>query len=160
MNMIENQPGELTLIFNSDKHDDRKARGYVEALQGFRVKTLDLAREKITETQLAEVAGKMNVGIEELIDPTYDDHISVHKEGLKMMDRQSMLTLMVNDPKLISTPIAIIGKHAYKFGTGYGFLKEKMVQEVAGLKNANREEKRGVEKREDGGETTGLGSEE
>jgi len=157
MDMIENQPGELTLIFNSDKHDDRKARGYAEALQGFRVKTLDLAKEKITETQLAEIAGKMNVGIEELLDPTYDDHISVHKEGLNMMDRQSMLTLMVNDPKLISTPIAIIGKHAYKFGSGYGFLKEKMVQEDAGLNSANREEKRGVEKHKNPGEKSGLG---
>lgn len=154
MNMIHNEPGELTLIFNSDKHDDQKARGYVEALQGFKIKTLDLAREKITETQLAEIADKMNVGIEELMDPTYDDHISVHKEGLNLMDRQSMLTLMVHDPKLISTPIAIIGKHAYKFGTGYSFLKEKMVQEVAGLKSANREEKRGIHRAANPGEET------
>jgi arsenate reductase (glutaredoxin) len=144
MDMINNQPGELTLIYNSEKSDDKNARGYVEALQGFKVKTLDLAKDKITETQLAEIADKLKVGIEELLDPTYDDHISVHKEGLKLMDRQSMLTLMVQDPKLISTPIAIIGKHAYKFGTGYAFLKEKMVQEVAGLKSANREEKRGI----------------
>lgn len=143
--MINNQPGELTLIYNSDKHDDKKARGYVESLTGFAIKTLDLAREKLTETQLAEVADKMEVPIEELLDPTYDDHISVHKEGLKFMDRQSLLTLMVHDPKLISTPIAIIGKRAYKFGSGYAFIKEKMVQEVAGLDKANREEKRGID---------------
>lgn len=148
--MINNEEGELTLIYNSDKSDDKKARGYVEALQGFKVKTLDLARDKITETQLAEVADKMKVGIEELIDPTHDDHISVHKEGLKLMDRHSMLTLMVNDPKLIATPIAIIGKQAYKFGSGYAFIKEKMVQEVAGLNSANREEKRGIKRTNSG----------
>lgn len=151
-NMINNEVGELTLIFNSDKHDDKKARGYVEALQGFKVKTLDLARERITETQLAEIANMMKCQIEELIDSTYDDHISVHKEGLNMMDRQSMLTLMVHDTKLIATPIAIIGKQAYKFGSGYGFLKEKMVQEVAGLRSANREEKRGIHRAENPGE--------
>lgn len=143
--MINNEPGELTLIYNSDKHDDKKARGYVESLKGFTIKTLDLSKEKITETQLAEVADKMGVGIEELLDPSYDDHISVHKEGLKLMDRQSLLTLMVHDPKLINTPIAIIGKQAYKFGSGYAFIKEKMVQEVAGLTKANREEKRGID---------------
>jgi arsenate reductase (glutaredoxin) len=143
--MIHNETGELTLIYNSEKHDDRLARGYVESLKGFTIKTLDLSKEKITETQLAEVADKMNVGIEELLDPTYDDHISVHKEGLKLMDRQSMLTLMVHDPKLINTPIAIIGKRAYKFGSGYAFIKEKMAEEVAGLTNANREEKRGID---------------
>jgi arsenate reductase-like glutaredoxin family protein len=142
--MIHNEEAELTLIYNSDKHDDKKARGYVESLGGFKIKTIDLAKESITETQLAEVAGKLNCSIEDLLDPTFDDHISVHKEGLKLMDRQSLLTLMTHDPKLINTPIAIIGKHAYKFGSGYAFIKEKMAQEVAGLSKANREEKRGI----------------
>lgn len=143
--MIHNEKAELTLIYNSDKQDDKKARGYVESLPGFTVKTIDLSKESITETQLAEIADKMNCGIEELLDPTFDDHISVHKEGLMMMDRQSLLTLMTHDRKLIITPIAIIGKHAYKFGSGYAFIKEKMAQEVAGLSGANREEKRGVQ---------------
>jgi arsenate reductase (glutaredoxin) len=142
--MIHNESAELTLIYNSDKDNDKKARGYVESLQGFTIKTIDLAKESITETQLSEIALKLNIGIEDLLDPTYDDHISVHKEGLKLMDRQSLLTLMTHDTKLISTPIAIIGKHAYRFGTGYAFIKEKMVQEVAGLAKANREEQRGV----------------
>jgi arsenate reductase-like glutaredoxin family protein len=142
--MIHNEPGELTLIYHSDKQTDKKARGYVESLQGFKIKTIDLARESLTETQLAEIADKLHCGIEDILDPTYDDHISVHTEGLKLMDRQSLLTLMTHDTKLIHTPIAIIGKQAYKFGSGYEFIKEKMVQEVAGLANANREEKRGV----------------
>lgn len=143
--MINNKSGELTLIYNSNKSDDKKARGYVESLSGVTVKTLDLAREKLTETQLAEIADKMEIGIEELIDPTFDDHISVHKEGLKLMDRQSLLTLMTNDPKLISTPIVILGNKAYKVGTGYGFIKERMVKEVADLEHANKEEKRDVD---------------
>jgi len=142
--MIHNEPTELTLIYNSEKSDDKKARGYVESLQGFKIKTIDLAHESITETQLAEIADKLNVKIEEMLDPTYDDHVSVHTEGLKLMDRQSLLTLMTHDRKLISTPIAIIGKLAYKFGSGYALIREKMVQEVAGLTNANREEKRGI----------------
>jgi arsenate reductase (glutaredoxin) len=142
--MINNESAELTLIFNSEKLEDRKARGYVESLQGFKIKTIDLNRESITETQLAEIADKLNCAIEDMLDPTYDDHISVHTEGLKLMDRQSLLTLMTHDTKLINTPIAIIGKHAYKFGSGYAFIKEKMAQEVAGLDSANREEKRGL----------------
>lgn len=142
--MIENQNNELTLIYNSDKSDDKKARGYVEAIPGVTIKTIDLAKQKITETQLAEIADKMLVGVEDLLDPTYDDHISVHKEGLKMMDRNSLLTLMIQDPKLLSTPIVIMGKKAFKLGTGYELIKEKMANEVAGLNNANREEKRGL----------------
>ena len=41
--------------------------------QRLAIKTLDLAREKITETQLAQIADKMQVPIEELVDITYDD---------------------------------------------------------------------------------------
>jgi len=132
----------MTLIYHSDKEDDKKARGYVESLKGYPVKTLDLSKESLTETQIAQLADKMNMGIEELIDPTYDDHISVHKEGLKLMDRQEMLTLMRHDPKLISTPILVVGDKAYKYGTAYELLKEDMVESVGKLKHVNREEKR------------------
>jgi len=140
--MINNEPREMTLIYHSDKEDDKKARGYVESLKGYAVKTLDLSKESLTETQIAQLADKMNMGIEELIDPTYDDHISVHKEGLKLMDRQEMLTLMRHDPKLISTPILVVGDKAYKYGTAYELLKEDMVESVGKLKHVNREEKR------------------
>lgn len=132
----------MTLIYHSDKEDDKKARGYVESLKGYAIKTLDLSKESLTETQIAQLADKMSMGIEELIDPTYDDHISVHKEGLKLMDRQEMLTLMRHDPKLISTPILVVGDKAYKYGTAYELLKEDMVESVGKLKHVNREEKR------------------
>ena len=65
--MIENQPNELTLIYHSDKADDKKARAFIESVTDYVVKTLDLKRESLTETQLAEIAGKMNVRIELLI---------------------------------------------------------------------------------------------
>jgi arsenate reductase (glutaredoxin) len=140
--MINNEINEITLIYNSEKSDDKKAVGYLQSVRGYKIKSLDLAKESITETQLAQLADKMEVSIEDLIDPTFDDHISVHKEGLKLIDRQEMLTLMKHDPKLISTPILVVGEKAYKFGTGYELIKEGMSREVAGLKHANREEKR------------------
>jgi arsenate reductase-like glutaredoxin family protein len=139
--MIENQPNEITLIYNSEKSDDKKARGYAEALPDFVVKTLDLAIEPITETQLAEIANKMNASIEDLIDPTFDSHISIHKEGLKLVAPSDMLVLMANDHKLIDTPILIIGSKAYKFNSSYELIKEDLAQ---GIRNhhANTEEKR------------------
>jgi arsenate reductase-like glutaredoxin family protein len=124
--MIENQPRELTLIYNSEKSDDKKARGYVESLPGYAIKTLDLSKESLTETQIAQIAIKMKENIEDLLDPTYDDHISVHKEGLKLMSRSEMLTLMANEPKLISTPILIIGNRAFRYGSAYELINKEM----------------------------------
>jgi arsenate reductase-like glutaredoxin family protein len=142
--MYNNAENEITLLYHSGKHDDKKARGYLEPVQGYSIKLLDLAKENISETQIAEVADMMNVGIEELLDDTYEGHPGVKNDGLKKMERNELLIVMRNDPKLISTPILIIGKKAYKFGTGYDLIKG-MSMGVSGIKSANREEQRGVD---------------
>jgi hypothetical protein len=77
----------------------------------------------------------MDADIEDLIDPAYDDHISVHKEGLKLIDRQEMLALMKDDPKLIDTPILVVGSKAYKCGSGNPFIKERMAESVSKIKS-------------------------
>jgi arsenate reductase-like glutaredoxin family protein len=140
--MIENQPGELTLIYHSEKTDDKKARGYVESLPTLAIKTLDLARESITETQLAQLADKLEVDIPDLIDPTFDDrkNTAQNKEGLKEIDRTEILTLIKHNPKLLITPILIIGDRAYKYGSGYQLIKEYQAEGVKGINSANTEE--------------------
>jgi arsenate reductase-like glutaredoxin family protein len=143
--MIENEPRELTLIYHSEKSDDKKARGYVESLPSVAIKTLDLAKESITETQLAQLADKMGVPIADLIDPSYDERANTHqnKEGLKKMDTTDLLTLMKHNPKLLNTPILIIGDRAYKYGSAYDLIKEQLAEGVKSTSDAvNAEEKR------------------
>lgn len=140
--MLENQPRELTLIYHSEKTDDKKARGYVQSLNNVAIKTLDLAREPITETQLAQLADKIEIPIEELIDVTYDDSES-HKEDLKQMDKTALLTMIKQNPKLLSTPILIIGDRAYKYGSAYHLIKDRMEEGVRTTSNSvNAEEKK------------------
>jgi len=143
--MIENQPRELTLIYHSEKTDDKKARGYVESLPTVAIKTLDLAKEPITETQLAQLADKIEIPIEDLIDVTYDERsITDRKEaGLKQMDKTEILTMIKHNPKLLSTPILIIGDRAYKYGTAYHLIKDQLAEGVRTTSNAvNAEEKK------------------
>jgi arsenate reductase-like glutaredoxin family protein len=139
--MIENEPNEITILFNSNKEDDKKARGYAEALPGYKIKTLDLAREPITETQIAQIAEKMGVRVEELVDPSFDDHIGVHREGIKLVGPTDLLTLMAQDTMLINTPILIVGKRAFKYDTGYNIIKEGLVVGVVNNKHASIEER-------------------
>jgi arsenate reductase-like glutaredoxin family protein len=141
--MIENQPRELTLIYHSEKSDDKKARGYVESLR-LAIKTLDLAKESLTETQLAQLADKMELPIKNLIDATYYDGSSTEdKEGLKKMDTTQLLTFIKHNPKILHTPILIIGDRAYKYGTGYHLIKDDMSEGVKSVSDAvNVEEKK------------------
>jgi arsenate reductase-like glutaredoxin family protein len=141
--MIDNQPRELTLIYHSEKSDDKKARGYVESLPTLAIKTLDLAKEQITETQLAQLADKLEIGIKDLIDPTFDERENTenNKEGLKEMDKQEMLTYIKQNPKLLSTPILIIGDRAFKYGSAYELIKGYQAEGVKMAGAANKEEK-------------------
>jgi len=143
--MIDNKPRELTLIYHSDKTDDKKARGYVESLRDVTIKTLDLAREPITETQLAQLADKIEVPVQELIDITYDEREDTesNKEGLKEMEPTEILTMIKQNPKLLCTPIVIIGDKAYKYGSAYHLIKDKMEEGVRTNSNSvNVEEKK------------------
>lgn len=137
--MLDNQPNELTLIYHSEKSDDKKARGYVQSLPTLAIKTLDLARDPITETQLAQLADKLEMPVEDLIDPTYDDraNTSNNKEGLKEMDGHAVLTLIKQNPKLLITPILIIGSRAYKYGSAYQMIKEYQAEGVQAVSSAN-----------------------
>jgi arsenate reductase-like glutaredoxin family protein len=139
--MIENQSNEITLIYNSDKADSKKARALVESLPGYTIKMFDLMCDPITTTQIVQIADKAGVRIEELIDPFYDDHISIHSEGVKIATSKEMLKLMVNDTKLIATPIIIVGVHAYLCNASYDLIKEKLAIGIDAIPHAHTEEK-------------------
>ena len=143
--MIDNKLKELTLIYHSEKSDDKKARGYVESIRGVAIKTLDLARDQITETQLAQLADKMGEPVANLVDPTYDDRESKDedKDGLKAMDTTQLLVMIKHNPRLLDTPIVILGDKAYKYKTGYNLIRETMAEGVNSLSEAvNREEQK------------------
>jgi arsenate reductase-like glutaredoxin family protein len=144
--MIENEPRELTLIYHSEKTDDKRARAYVESFPSLAIKTLDLARDNVTETQLAQIADKMHVAIEALVDVTYDDRSTAARssESIKQMDRAELLVLIRHNPKLLATPILIIGDKAFRYSTSYHLINEYLDEGVKSVSDVvNPEEKKG-----------------
>ncbi|CAN5418492.1 hypothetical protein BH10BAC4_BH10BAC4_17730 [soil metagenome] len=142
--MIENEPNELTLIYHSDKQEDKKARAFVETIRDYKVKTLDLKREAITETQLAEIANKMELPLKKLVDTTYEDRLeSTDKNTINEVSDTDLLTILKREPILIKTPIAIIGKRAYEYSSAYDLLsKNTSTDGVASNSGGNIEETR------------------
>jgi len=113
--MIESQSNEITLIYHSDKDQDRKMKAFVEAFEGFEVKTFDLKTKDLSEQDLEEIAGKLDAGVSELFDPA---------STLRNLPKEEALKLLSRDPKLLSTPIIIIGEHAYQFESSSEFIHE------------------------------------
>ena len=141
--MIENQPNEITLIYHSDKPDDRKALGYSQSIQAFVLKTLDLRKDSITQTQLAEVADKLGISVHELIDPTYSDRAG--DANVESMSDGDILRLLTHEPTLIHTPILIVGKKAFRYNSSYELISENgHTPGVENIPAANVEEKRTI----------------
>jgi arsenate reductase len=141
--MIENKPNEVTLIYHSDKPDDRKTRGYVESITAFKIKTLDLKRDPITETQLAEVANKMGARVVELFDPSYADRAN-ETQASNLADGDILL-MLAREPILVCTPILIVGKKAIRYKSSYDLIKVNgHAPGVENIPAANIEEKRTI----------------
>lgn len=124
--MIDQRPHEITLLYNSDKKEDLKARVFMESVPGYNVKVIDLKNNPFSESDIAALANLMKVNIEDLLDPAYDDHIRVHKQGLTFMSRSELTTLMTHDSKIIFTPIVVAGNTAYQYGDADDFIKLTM----------------------------------
>jgi arsenate reductase-like glutaredoxin family protein len=122
---------QMTLLIHSDKDDDQKAIQYMNAIPGLKIMVIDLAIQSVSESELTALAGKLSLPIEDMLDSDYDDHISVHTEGLRLMDRQSLLTLMTEDTKLIATPIVVIGDEAFIPGRERAAGHEQIAFEIA-----------------------------
>lgn len=142
--MIENQSNELTLLYHSDKAEDKKARAYVESISAYVVKVLDLKRDKITETQLAEIANKMESEVKMLLDPSYRDRFpEKNTHTIENASDADLLTILSREPILINTPITIIGKKAFLYSSANEMLM-KNTQETGleSLSEANRKTKK------------------
>lgn len=121
---MESQSNEMTFIYRSDKADDNKIKVFVESLPGYVIRFVDVVRESLSESQLTDLARKMKVHIEDLVDPAFDHHISVHNQGLRILDRKEILSFMATDPRLIQTPLVVIGNKASKFSNAYKLFRK------------------------------------
>jgi arsenate reductase-like glutaredoxin family protein len=98
---------------------------------GYTVKTLDLKKDRLTETQLAEIANKMNVSIDRLFDPTYKDRFQANgTHNITSADDADLLSILAHESILINTPITIIGKKAYLYGAANELLTKQREAEI------------------------------
>lgn len=122
---------QLILVIHSDKSGDQDAIRYMSEIPGAEVTIVDLATKSISCEELGSLAEKLGMRIEDMLDSDYDDHISVHTEGLRLMDRQSLLNLMAEDTKLIATPIVVMNDQAFLLNHDEDGGPEAMVFEMA-----------------------------
>lgn len=124
---MEFNPREMTLIYNFDKQGDREAVAYAKQIAQ-NVKEIDISKNPLTESQLAQLVTKLGVSMDKLIDVKSD----VYKEEYegKNMEDAEWLGILKRNPNLMKTPIGILGEktiiadlpsHILSLDDGQGF---------------------------------------
>ncbi len=108
--MIEVKKNELILIYDSKKQNDKKALGYLQSLDQYVIKSWDISKEPLTETQIASIAAKLKKSPEYLIDQQSD----LYKERMKNSTyiQKEELKILKHNPSIIRTPIVITANGA------------------------------------------------
>lgn len=129
---------EMYFFYNSEQYEDSKALGYAETLDQ-KINIQDISKDHLTQTQIAELAEKMNMSIADLVNTNHEDYINDYKN--KDLPDTEWLKLLEEKPELLRTPIAMTSSKTFIVEDPYTFVNRDM--DNGGIKNetANKDEK-------------------
>ncbi|MDX1629349.1 MAG: hypothetical protein R3345_11655 [Fulvivirga sp.] len=123
---------EIILIYNSKKQRDRETLGYAKSLEDYKLNERDISKDNLTEQQIAEIASDLNTDVASLVDKNDEKYMAEMKGG--DFSKDELLKLMNQNPSLITTPIAYLGKKIAIVKSPYNFIREDL--EIDGIKSS------------------------
>lgn len=122
------QKNEIKLIYNSSRMEEKRAVGYAEALKDHKLQTIDITKEHITETQLAELADQLGVEVRELV----DEQSALYKDNFAGKDFEDgeILRVLAQNLEMLKTPIALKDEKAFFVTASYDFIKQDMANKT------------------------------
>ena len=115
---------EIVFIYNADKFRDREARGYLKSVQDYKIREIDISRDQVTETQLMDVADRLEITPAQLMDKQSDVYVNEYRN--KDLGKEDILKAIRQKPSLLHTPIALYMDKAYLVKTPYDLVKKGM----------------------------------
>jgi arsenate reductase-like glutaredoxin family protein len=110
----------VLIIYKGNSRSDKEGYGYASALKPH-VHDIDVTKEPLTSTQIKEIADKLGVEVEALVDKESD----VYKEEYTGMsfDASNWLNILSQKPALLRTPIIFDGEDGHIFESGRDVIK-------------------------------------
>jgi len=106
MGEIATSDRQITLFYNSNSIRAKQALAYAKA-EGLPILEIDMLKTKLTGTQIAELADKLNINISDLINqehPSYKSRFEHHN----FSDRD-WIKMIQHNPEIMKQPIALRG---------------------------------------------------
>jgi arsenate reductase len=105
--IFANTNKEITLIYNSEEHIGRQILAYIQT-ENMLVHDIDLKYMKLTPTQWAELADRLNIDVHELVNTENPNFFQKFGEVNDLTD-QDWLNLLAHNPDILKAPIVMKG---------------------------------------------------
>ncbi len=105
--IFANTDKEITLIYNSEDHIGRQILTYTQ-IEKIPVHDIDLLHMKLTSTQWAELASRMGIDVQDLVNTESADFLQ--KFGhMELLSDNDWLKLLIHNPSILKAPIVMKG---------------------------------------------------
>ena len=105
--IFANTNKEITLIYNSEEHIGRQILAYVHT-ENIIIHDIDLKNMKLTPTQWAELASRLNIDVRNLINTENPNFFKKFGKVNDLTD-QDWLDLLDHNPDILKAPIVMKG---------------------------------------------------
>jgi arsenate reductase len=105
--IFANTNKEITLIYNSEEHIGRQILAYIQT-ENMLVHDIDLKYMKLTPTQWAELADRLNIDVHKLVNTENPNFFQKFGEVTDLTG-QDWLNLLAHNPDILKAPIVMKG---------------------------------------------------
>ncbi|WP_340065928.1 hypothetical protein [Ascidiimonas aurantiaca] len=106
MGQIATSERQITLYYSSDSKRAKQTLAYAHA-EGIALQAIDILKTPLTGTQIAEIAQRLNMPIENLVNQNHPSYSSKFKP--QEFSDHDWIKVIRNHPNILKQPIAIRG---------------------------------------------------
>lgn len=106
MGEIATSNRQITLFYSSNSIRAKKTLAYAKA-EGILIQEIDILKTKLTGTQIAELADRLNIEVKDLINqehPSYKQKFEHHN-----LSERDWIKMIQHNPEIMKQPIALRG---------------------------------------------------
>lgn len=130
---------EIKFIYNSNDLQEREAFAYATSLDQHVINEVDLTKATFTRRQLADLAKKGGLSIEDLFDKS-SEYYKEHLEG-RNFEEHDELHLLTSHPEVLKTPIIEYADEIKVLGSAYDTNELDMIFNDISVEMSNKDEK-------------------
>lgn len=115
MGVIATDSNKITFYYNSNSNVDKQILAYVQdSLK--KILTIDVSKTKVSDTQWAEIATKLNLTLADLVNKNHPDFTKNYNSDT-VLSEDDWIKVIQNNPDVIANAILVIEDKFYKIET-------------------------------------------